>query len=97
MKRSAVSGQRIKKTPINLNLAIGILFVKEKAMARKFELFIECIGEQPESGNRGVVGVFLSEAWFKVLTYWLTGKLRSEGLVVTAFYVAEVPEETEQA
>jgi hypothetical protein len=64
-------------------------------MARKFEIYIECEGKQPESGNRGVVGVFLSEAWFKVLTYWMTGKLASEGLHVTTFLVGEIPEEEE--
>ena len=62
-------------------------------MPRKFEMFIEVEGSQPSHGNRGVVGVFLSEAWFKVLTYWLTGKLASEGLVVKTFLVSEVPEE----
>ena len=64
-------------------------------MPRTFEIFIECEGKQPESGNRGVVGIFLSEAWFKVLSYWLTGKLASEGLVVKTFVVSEVPQTEE--
>ena len=67
---------------------------------RSYRITIDCDSSQPANGNRSVVGVFLSAAWFRVLGYWLTQQLGAEGLVVQEIDLEEIvyltPEETDE-
>ena len=61
-------------------------------MTKKFKLTIEVEATERSSGTHAVVGVFLSEAWWRVFNYWIGNRLRSEGLVITKFTTEELTE-----
>jgi hypothetical protein len=50
---------------------------------KQFKITLTCETKERGSGTHAVVGVFLSEAWWRVLTYWLGNRLGGEGLLVT--------------
>jgi len=54
-----------------------------------YKLIIDCTPTEPRFGGRKVAGQVLSEAWFKVLIYWMSVMLQTEGLKVTKFVIED--------
>ena len=62
-----------------------------------YKITVFCEPKQPGlGGGRGVAGTFLSKAWWGVFEYWLSVKLRGEGLLITSLEVDEIVEHDTQ-
>ena len=62
---------------------------KQEDVPRTYKVTLTCESKSATGGNKGIVGIPLSEAWWNVFKYWITTRLGYEGLLVTKIDVVE--------